>query len=539
MINFVKTKSYNQGGRVMKSLFKFFAIIMMFAIAGCSSAYKTTTTDDIYYIPQTARGGETSQLSHPEGGKTVEVVNETASYSQPVSGTYVEHETTAYEGNAYHYAGDQPVNDTTEYYYDEDGNVVINNNYYYGDYYDFAYSSRIRRFHRPYASFGYYDPFFTNMYFYMHNPHYYGVSIYMGYGAMPYYYPGYFAFSPWYSSWYWNPFFWHRGFHPFGYWGSSYWAGYHAGYYAGMYNPYGYGYWGHYNYNYNSHDGSNYHYGPRGSMGSTVDRSSTGRYTESAASRESFAERFEARTTVNEDGRREIIADATDHRVTAAPQASGRESADVTSQRPAEARAHERVRELADEQQSREAYQPGRSIESYQTPARERYDRSTEPRYSRPQQASPDRQTPDRSTNYTMPRTYTSPSYQQPSSPQRTRPAQTTTRPPAETRPSREQTAPQQRPAQQPQRPAAQPTRTDRGQPSYTPPPSRQPSRSTTSPARTTPPRSTAAPARSTPPRSTASPARSTPSRGSSTPARSSSSSSSSSRSSSSGGRNR
>jgi len=536
MINFVKTKSYNEGGNVMKTLFKTFAIIMMFAIAGCSSAYKTTTTDDVYYIPQTVRGDEPIQPEHSEGRKTVEVVNETATYSQPVNDTYTEYETVTYEETAYQNTGNEAVNDTSEYYYDEDGNMVINN-FYYGDYYDFAYTSRIRRFHGPHASFGYYDPYYTNMYYYMHDPYYYGVSIYLGYGAMPYYYPGYFGFSPWYGSWYGNPFYWYGGFspyRPFGYWGSSYWAGYHAGYYAGMYNPYGYGYWGHYDYNYNSHDGSNYHYGPRGSMGSTVDRSSAGRYTGGTGAKDSFADRFEARTAVNEDGRREIIASAADQRVSATPtpEASVRETANVTNQRPAEARVQERVRELTNSQQSREAYQPGRSVESYQTPARERYDRTTEPRYNRPQQASPNRQTPERSTNYTMPRTYTSPSYQQPSSPQRARPASATTRPATTARPSREQVSPTQRPTQ---RPTTQPSRTERGQPSYTPPASRQPSRPTTSPARTTPPRSTARPSGSTPSRSTASPSRSTPSRSSSPPARSSSSS----RSSSSGGRNK
>lgn len=550
MSNFVKTKSYNHGGIVMKTLFKFFAVIMLFAITGCSSAYKTTT-DDIYFIPQTVRGGESTQLSQPEGGKTVEVVevvNETAAYSQPANVSYVEHETAHYDDTAFYYSGNGSLSET-EYQYDADGNIVINN-YYYGDYYDFAYASRIRRFHRPYASFGYYDPFFTNMYFYMPHPHFYGVSIYMGYGAMPFYYPGYFAFSPWYSHWYWNPFFWRRSFHPFhpfGYWGSSYWAGYHAGYFAGLHNPWGYGYWGYYNYHYNSYDGSNYHYGPRGSMGSTVDRSSTGRYTGGTDSKDSFADRFEAQTRINDAGRREIITSVADQSMADAQQTTSRETAAAPERRPAEVQVQERAQALAAQQQSREAYQPASRIENYQAPARERYERTTSPRYTRPEQASPERQPADRGSNYTMPRTYTSPSHQQPSSPQMTRPAPATVRPPADSRPTRDQAAPQQRPQQQPtQRPAAHPTRTDRGQPSYTPPPSREPSRTTTSPARSTPQRSTTSPTRSTPTRSTASPARSTPSRSTASPARSTpsrssgtSSRSSSSSSRSSGGRNR
>ena len=40
-------------------------------------------------------------------------------------------------------------------------NTTINN-YYYEDEYDFYYSSRIRRFHRPYYNYGYYGNYYTN-----------------------------------------------------------------------------------------------------------------------------------------------------------------------------------------------------------------------------------------------------------------------------------------------------------------------------------------------------------------------------------------
>ena len=513
----------------------------MLAVTACSSAYRTTADDDIYYTPNSVRGGAQS-AQNVEDGKVVDVVNEADSHDTAVSEQEVIYEETAYAHGSY----------DGEYYTDEiDGPVIINN--YYGDYYDFSYASRIRRFHRPYASFGYYDPFFTNMYFYTHNPMYYGVSIYMGYGAAPFYYPGHFMMSPWYSSWHWYPYAsWYGGFYPSAYWmwgwRNTYWAGYHHGFYsglyAGMYHPYGY--WGHYSHFYNSHDGSNYHYGPRGSMGSTVDRSTYGRHTGSVDGRTSFAERFEARTAVDDQGNRVILAENRTGTALEAQTSARRESSDAisaatgesTTGRTAAEQVQERVREHTGAQESATASRyttPDAARATAEESTGIQTDRTATQRYTRPQQVSPQRQTDTRSANYTLPRTYTAPSYQQPSTPQRTRPASTTA-PANQTRPSGDQA----RPAQPTQRPSTQPSRTGRGQPSYSPP-RQQPSRTTTSPPRSsTPSRSTTSPARSTPPRSSASPARSTPSRGSS-PARSSSGSSGSSSrsSSSSGGRNR
>ena len=57
------------------------------------------------------------------------------------------------------------------------------------DYYDYGYSSRLRRFHSPYSGFGYYHNFYTNSYWYNYNPYNYGVSIYYGYDFwQPHYY---------------------------------------------------------------------------------------------------------------------------------------------------------------------------------------------------------------------------------------------------------------------------------------------------------------------------------------------------------------
>ena len=92
------------------------------------------------------------------------------------------------------YEDNEVVSDTTE-----DGTIVNN---YYGDYYedgsqyDFYYSSRIRRFHRPYYNYGYYGNYYTNSYWYSGNPYHFGTSIYYGWG------------SPYYDSWgYYDPFY--------------------------------------------------------------------------------------------------------------------------------------------------------------------------------------------------------------------------------------------------------------------------------------------------------------------------------------------
>jgi hypothetical protein len=59
--------------------------------------------------------------------------------------------------------------------------MFINNYYNHGDYlYDYYYASRIRRFHRPWVSFGYYNPIYTDCYWYTWEPSYWGISIYLG-----------------------------------------------------------------------------------------------------------------------------------------------------------------------------------------------------------------------------------------------------------------------------------------------------------------------------------------------------------------------
>ncbi|MFM7078877.1 MAG: hypothetical protein ACKOYC_03690, partial [Bacteroidota bacterium] len=157
---------------------------------------------------------------------------------------------------------------------------VTNNNYYYDedDYYDYAYSSRIRRFHTNVGyGYGYYNDYYTNSYWYDYNPWSYGVSIYLGYRwwrpNYTYYYNycytpiGYYGYNPWYAPGY-NPYYYSPYYSYWGGYGNGYNHGYNNGYWDGYYD----GYYGNYHnpYYFNSYDNSSYYYGPRGRRGGNL-----------------------------------------------------------------------------------------------------------------------------------------------------------------------------------------------------------------------------------------------------------------------------
>jgi len=69
------------------------------------------------------------------------------------------------------------------------------------NYYNYSYSSRIRRFHHPMLFNNYYGGIYTDYYWYDHDPFYYGQNIYLGYGwSDPYYNPHYYGnyYTPYY-----------------------------------------------------------------------------------------------------------------------------------------------------------------------------------------------------------------------------------------------------------------------------------------------------------------------------------------------------
>lgn len=159
------------------------------------------------------------------------------------------------------------------------------------DYYDYQYASRVRRFGQPVNGLGYYDNYYTNSYWYNHNPASYGTSIYSSYnylmpsnqfnnyssGLSMSFSSGNYGYNN-YNNYGYNPYGYNSygsyGYNPYGYnpYNNGFANGYNAGFYSGLYgNNHGYnGYghatgWGYFNgYDVNSGYST---YGVRGSNG--------------------------------------------------------------------------------------------------------------------------------------------------------------------------------------------------------------------------------------------------------------------------------
>lgn len=288
----------------MKTL-KAILIPVAFLLASCSTGLYTSSSefDDVYYVPVKNKDVVTTV----QPSSTLSPVNNNALSPDRINSGYNAQIDTAglsdyekyrlalenealgeyqddyvveegyfednYESNA-----PQAYDDSNKSYDSGSGNTVVNN-YYYGneyDNYDYYYSSRFRRFNRNYHVSGYYDPFYTDMFYYNYNPSYWGTSIYFG--------------SPW-NSWY-SPYGYYDYYSPYSYYnswgypyygssyGGSYWSGYRHGFYDGYYgygySPYYYG--GYYSDRNPSRNNSDYFYGHRSSRSgySSYSSSATG-----------------------------------------------------------------------------------------------------------------------------------------------------------------------------------------------------------------------------------------------------------------------
>ena len=131
--------------------------------------------------------------------------------------------------------------------------VIVENNYYYGDgdyIYDYYYASRIRRFHKPYVSYSYYNSYYTDCYWYTYEPSFWGMSIYLGSMWNPVGLSISFGFPyrSYYQSYYYNPYPWYPVYNIVyrprivNRYYSNTWYGnrsrYHRPYYANRYNYY-------------------------------------------------------------------------------------------------------------------------------------------------------------------------------------------------------------------------------------------------------------------------------------------------------------
>lgn len=214
----------------------------------------------------------------------------------------------------------QEADNSDSYSYSYSEEPAPTDTFNYDNYYDYEYSSRLRRFQNDdFVSDDYYSDYYTNSYWYDQNPNSYGTSIYLGYD---WWYPGYTYYRPgWYMGFSYGPFSFGYG----SYWRSYYWP-YYAWDYGWGYGSYGHGYWngywdgywdgryGHcYDYCYNPYDRNTYtqsYYGRRTrsssatnpsviannavrrESGSTVS-SATGTVQPSLPTRRTFAERYE------------------------------------------------------------------------------------------------------------------------------------------------------------------------------------------------------------------------------------------------------
>jgi len=231
-----------------KKFTPFILSIMLAMITSCTiNKYYTTNNyeyDDVYSNPKTSKVvPQNNPANTPSTTYNNEPSRPNQSYDQ--NADYNTQNNTNYAPQS-----------STETYTDKNGNTYITNNYYYGDYYDYEYSARLKRFYSD-VYFDYFDPFYTNLYWYTFDPYYFGISIY---------YTSWWWYRPhhhWYWGWGWYyPYYHYYGWgYPSGYywgWQHGYWDGYYNGYWNGYHDGYWDGYYdalyGTSYYYYNSYD---------------------------------------------------------------------------------------------------------------------------------------------------------------------------------------------------------------------------------------------------------------------------------------------
>jgi len=252
----------------MKKIFRLLPLLTIVGgLTACSTAYLANTPfDEVYDIQASSIKSQSTKTtpseSQPAPSATKiqqqENLSDVSANAPDYSSADQQYSTQNVEGNEIVSSPDRIVYD--EYYDENDG-------FEFDDYYDYAYSVRINRFHRPIYGAGYFDDRYTNLYWYTYDPWVWGMSVYLGYDwwwwdwyGGPYFSLGYnwgwggigWHWGSPYSGWYYYPhFFYHYPWYPW-YYG---WGGY----------PYAIGWWdgfwfGHY---YNSYDPNSYYYGRR------------------------------------------------------------------------------------------------------------------------------------------------------------------------------------------------------------------------------------------------------------------------------------
>ena len=235
-------------------------LIVLSVITGLLTACSTANFayyDDIY----TSTGEKAVQKAAPSAAQT--------SAATAADGTTLVADSIIYEtdenGNllrtlTYYPGSSEPViTNYTEVADSTAGAAAGSYGYNPDDYYDYSYSSRLRRFHTGVSlGFGYYDPYFTNMYWYDYAPASWGLSIYLGYN---WWWPGYY-YRPYYYSPYWYDYGFRYG------WG---WYGPHYACCGPWYHPHHHHGPEPIDYYHNHHDPNHaYYYGHRNNIGPSV-----------------------------------------------------------------------------------------------------------------------------------------------------------------------------------------------------------------------------------------------------------------------------
>jgi hypothetical protein len=214
----------------MKSPWKI-AVLLLMLVTGCSVTKTSTEYDDVYSgtSPQKEEssdivsGSNTTSPDYSEQSKSVDYYAEDFESSEEPA------------------AEDEPYLTAQETVNSPEGTSYITNNYYgggYGDYYDYSYASRLNRFYGPYMGYNYYSPCYSGFYY---DPWYwdyyrYRPSLYFGF------------------NWGWGDMYWGYPYYSYYYPYNSYWSGYYNGFWDGYY----YGQWG-----YDYYGNNNYYYGHR------------------------------------------------------------------------------------------------------------------------------------------------------------------------------------------------------------------------------------------------------------------------------------
>ena len=227
-----------------------FAALPLFIAAGCTTQYQAKAPyDDVYYssrdipaatsskvVVKQVQAPSVSDYTSANNGENTQDASQQADNQTSGATEYLNYQ-------------EQPAGVMTESYVEPGGGSSVTNNFY-GDYYDYAYASRLRRFHSNSYMDSYYDPYYSNMYYYDYNPWSWGTSIYFN--------------SGWYSpsfgmslGWGWPSYSYGGGY---GSYMNGYNDGYNDGYWAGSGNYGGY-------YSDGGYNGNSHYYGHRGSSG--------------------------------------------------------------------------------------------------------------------------------------------------------------------------------------------------------------------------------------------------------------------------------